>query len=69
MKTELRFLFSANCLMLLYICTKFSENILYGFTVIERTLCPYLKYKEAYFRKKYMKSYVFFIFCTLSDYA
>ena len=28
-------------LMILYICTKFGENILNGFKVIDRTQCPY----------------------------
>ena len=34
---ELRFLRSARCLMLLYICVKFHENISNGFWVTERT--------------------------------
>ena len=34
---ELRFLRSARCLMLLYICAKFHENISNGFWVTERT--------------------------------
>ena len=36
MYTELQFLFSAYCLMMLYICTKFRENILNGFRVMEQ---------------------------------
>ena len=36
-KVELRFFFSAHCLMVVYICTKFHENILGGIKVIERT--------------------------------
>ena len=34
---ELRFLFSARRLMLIYICTKFHKNILDGMKVTERT--------------------------------
>ena len=34
---ELRFLFSAHCLMMVYIYTKFHEIILNGMKVIERT--------------------------------
>ena len=36
-KQELWFLWSARCLMMLYISMKFHENILNGFQVIERT--------------------------------
>ena len=38
---DLRFLFSAHCLIILYICTKFNENIIYGFKLIKQTLPPY----------------------------
>ena len=34
---ELQFLFSANCLVMFYICTKFCENIFNRFKVMERT--------------------------------
>ena len=34
---KLQFLFSAYCLMVLYICIKFCKNISNGFKVIERT--------------------------------
>ena len=37
MLVELRFLFSAHRLMMIYICTKFHENILDGIKVKERT--------------------------------
>ena len=36
-RKELRFLYSARRLMMLYISMKFHENILNGFQVIERT--------------------------------
>ena len=37
MLVELRFLFSAHCLIVVYICIKFYENILDRIKVIERT--------------------------------
>ena len=37
MKVELRFFVSAHFLIMVYICTKFHENILDG--IIERTRC------------------------------
>ena len=39
-------MFSAHCLIMLYICTKFRENILKGFRVIERTRFPYLNFQR-----------------------
>ena len=36
-KPELRFIFSAHPLIMLYICLKFGEKISYGFRVVERT--------------------------------
>ena len=36
-KVELRLFFSAHHLIVVYICTKFHENILDGIKVIERT--------------------------------
>ena len=33
-----KFFFSAHCLNIVYICTKFQENILIGFRIMERTL-------------------------------
>ena len=40
MLVELWFLISAHRLMMLYICTKFRENISKGFKVFERTRFP-----------------------------
>ena len=37
LKVELRSFVSAHCLMVVYICMKFNENILDGIKVIERT--------------------------------
>ena len=39
---ELQFLFSAHHMMVLYICTKFHEKMLYGFRVMEWTKFPFL---------------------------
>ena len=47
MKVELRFLFSAHCLMVVYICTKFHENILEDTKVIERTRFSQEKFQRA----------------------
>ena len=41
---ELRFLFSAHRLIMVYICTKFHENILHGIKLIERTRLSYQKF-------------------------
>ena len=39
---------SDDVLYLVYICTKFHENILDGLKVIERTLFTYEKFRRAY---------------------
>ena len=36
-KPELRFMCSASCLMVFYVCVKFHENMSRGFKVMERT--------------------------------
>ena len=33
MYMELQFLFAAHCLMMLYICTRFGENMMNSFTI------------------------------------
>ena len=45
MYMELQFFFFAHYLMVVYICTKFHENIFNGIKVIERTrlICKYFK--------------------------
>ena len=40
MQVELWFLFSAHCLIMLYICTRFCENISRGLGVLVPTLFP-----------------------------
>ena len=47
MYVELRFLFSAHCLVVVYISTKFHENILHGIKVIERIRFPSEKIQRA----------------------
>ena len=42
------FLFSANCLMMLYICIKFHENISKGFRAIDRLLFPYSGFSKGH---------------------
>ena len=42
---ELRFLFSARCLIVVYICTKFRNNIFDDFEVTERTRSPTKTFK------------------------
>ena len=37
LRVELQFLFSAHRLMMVYICTKYHENILDGMEIIEQT--------------------------------
>ena len=71
-RVELQLFFSAHRLKILYICTKFCENILNGFKVIERTPFSYKK------KKKNTKGHNFandkgggtiLFLCTLSEYA
>ena len=45
LKMKLRFLFSAHRLMVVYIWTKFHENILDGIKVIERTRFSWEKFQ------------------------
>ena len=47
MVVELRFLFSAHYLMMVYICTKFHGNILEGIKVIERIRFSQEKFQRA----------------------
>ena len=65
---ELRFLFSAHCLLMLYISTKLHENISKGFKVIKRTQCPYEIFKGEQFSKN-VGGVMVFNLCTLSDNA
>ena len=43
---ELQFLFSAHCLIMIYICTKFGESILKSLRVMEQTRFQYLLFQR-----------------------
>ena len=43
---ELWFFFSAHCLVMFYIFTKFHENIINGIKIIERTRFSYEKFQR-----------------------
>ena len=72
-QSELRFLCFANCIMMIYICTKFQENISNSFQVTEWT--------QKYYRNHYFQSskghnsksrltrVTVLVFCTLSHNA
>ena len=60
-------LLSANCLMTLYICTKFQQNISKGFRVIEQTHTEI--YKGAKFHKKNVGGVTVLVLCTSPDNA
>ena len=66
---ELWYLFSAYCLMLLYICIKFHENISEGFTAIEGLLFPYSEFSKGHNSLKTVRIVMIFVFCILSDLA
>ena len=72
-KSELRFLCFANCIMEIYICIKFQENILSSFQV---TVCTQRYYRNHYFQtskghnsKSGLTRVTLLVFCTLSHYA
>ena len=48
MLVDLWYLFSAYCLMLLYICINFHENISKGFRAIEGLLLPYSGFSKGH---------------------
>ena len=56
------YFFSAYRLIIVYICTKFYENILEGNKVTERTRFSYQTFKRALFRKKMKMELRFFFF-------
>ena len=67
MQVELRFLFSAHRLMMVYICKKFHENILHGIKVIERTRFQSEKFQRAIYSVKNVGGVSVLVLCTLSD--
>ena len=58
--------FSAYCLMVLYICTKFQENISKGFRVIKWTSTEMYKGHNSI---KYLGGVMVLVLCTSSDNA
>ena len=53
--------------MLLYICTKFRENILNGIKVIEQTRFSLEKYQKGRNFTKIIGGVIVLVLCTLSD--
>ena len=53
---KLRFLCSAYCVVMFFICTKFNENMVYGFKVMERTWFPYYPLMVLYTYKSFLTS-------------
>ena len=66
---ELWYLFSAYCLMLLYICIKFHENISMGFRAIEGLLFPYSGFSKGHNSVKIVGTVMALVLCILSDLA
>ena len=60
-------LFSAHRLMVIYICTKFHENILDGIKVIERTHFSEEKIRRGHNSVKMKMELCCFFLCTSSD--
>ena len=59
-RQELRFLSSARRLMMLYISTKFHDNVLYGFQIIDRTHeMTIVKFQRGITPKKYRQGLLF----------
>ena len=66
---ELWFLFSAYCLMVLYICIKFHENILKGFRVIEELVFSFSGFSKGHNSVKNIGRVMVLYLCILSDHA
>ena len=61
--------FSAHCLIMLFICTKFRENILRDIRGIEQTRFPIFNFSKGYNSVKYVGGVKILILCTSFDYA
>ena len=70
-KPELQFMCSARCLMVLYSCVKFPENITNGIRVMERTrihcINGYVQRSEGNNSKSMQTRVTVHMFCTSSD--
>ena len=62
-------LFPAHCLIILYICKKFHENIARGFRVIEWTRFPISNFSKEHDFVKNIVRVMVFLLCILSAYA
>ena len=57
------------CLMLLYICIKFHENISKGFRAIEGLLFPHSGFSKGHYSVKNAGRVMALVLCILSDHA
>ena len=64
---EFGFLFSAHRLMMIYICTKFHENILEGLKVIEQTRFSFSKISKGHNSVKIVGGVTVLVLCISSD--
>ena len=67
MYVEVRSLLSAYLLIMLYICTKFNENISKGFRVIERTRLPIFNFSKGNNSVKNVGGVMVLVLCLLFD--
>ena len=64
---ESRFLSSAHSLIMFYMCTRFRENTLKGFRIVERTRFFTLKITKVHNFINNVVEVMVFVFSTLSD--
>ena len=64
---ELRILFSVYCLIMFYICTKFHENIVYGFKVMEEGTISILNITKGYNSEKIVNGIIVLNLCISSN--
>ena len=69
MQVKLWYLISASCLMMLYICIKFHENIEKGFRVIEGLIFPFSGFSKGHNPVKNDGRVMVIVLCILSDHA
>ena len=67
MELEVHFFFSGYYLKVVYICTRFRENILDGIKVMERTRVSLKKISKGHISVKYVDGVTVLFLCTLSD--
>ena len=63
------FLFSANCLIMLYICTKFHENISKGFKVTELTQFLISKFSKRHHSVENIGGFMMLVLSIFSDHV